>query len=147
MSAFAAAAANVVLVLLAITNAIANDSPAKAVSEVDRRLADAYARNDVSTLAGIYAADVTFTTPAGTVLDRSSELELRRSGRLHFDSYVQEATDIRVYRDAAVVTCVAHITGKNPRNNLDGSYRYLRVYVQLNHRWKLVAVEAVRMPQ
>jgi ketosteroid isomerase-like protein len=99
--------------------------------------------NDLSALESLLADDYLAITASGTLQTREQALDNLKSGRIHFD--LLEITDrkVRFYGTTALVTSVARVKGSTLDGNVNGSYRYTRVYARNDKGiWKIVHFEA-----
>ena len=64
----------------------------------------AIVKPDIAFLERVLAKDYIHYRPHGNVENRAQYLELRKSGRVDFDSLVADEIKVRFYGDAAIVT-------------------------------------------
>jgi ketosteroid isomerase-like protein len=87
--------------------------------------------------------DYIFTSPTGTVSNRSELVEALRQGAVKFSSYAMNDLTVRTYEDWAVVTGRASGDGINPgREIFHGDYRFTSVWRKTTNAWKLMAWQA-----
>jgi ketosteroid isomerase-like protein len=108
---------------------------------------NALLRDDTTALGALLADDYMAITPAGTLQTKDEALANLRSGHMHFTILDISDRKVRFYGATALVTSTAAVQATGPEgNNLSGSYRYTRVYVEGPPGvWKIVSFEANRI--
>ena len=114
---------------------------------VEKELAQAFIRNDADAIGQQLAEDWTIITPEGNVLDRSTFLNLVRSGDLTHEAMEFADTKVRVYGGAAVVTARATSKGKFKSQPFTESERSTDVFVKQSGQWKCVLTHLTRIPK
>lgn len=85
-------------------------------------------------------------TPSGVVQTKEETLANLRAGRVHFTSLTITDRKVRFYGSTAVVTSLAKIQATTSDGQVEGSYRYTRVYARdAQGKWKIVSFEASRV--
>jgi ketosteroid isomerase-like protein len=138
-----ASAALVTLSLLpGVRDAAATADPAEVTAQIralELAQNEAIARGDVAALERMTAADFTYITPRGFLIDRQHMLTGLANGAFHYEYRQLSELRIRLYGGTAVVTGRSlHTVQRNGRESTD-AYRYTRVYVQQDGRWLAVA--------
>ena len=109
--------------------------------KLDHEWNESYPRRDVSALDHIIADDWVCIDGAGLVITKRQLLERVESSATFFDPYRFDEINLRVFKDAAIVT--GRLSGT--KQNDDGTFyleqRYTRVYVKRNNRWQSVATQ------
>ena len=109
--------------------------------KLDHEWNESYPRRDVSALDHIIADDWVCIDGAGLVITKRQLLERVESSATFFDPYRFDEINLRVFKDAAIVT--GRLSGTKQNN--DGTFyleqRYTRVYVKRNNRWQSVATQ------
>lgn len=97
-------------------------------------------------LGNLLSDDYTGISANGMIQTRDEVLASLRSGTLKITGLTITERRIRLYGNTAVVTSVAEVAGTNPSHDLEGRYRYSRVYVRnAQGQWKIVSFEASRV--
>lgn len=122
-------------------------SAEQAVRQLFDELISAYAKNDATAPARIFADDFTFTNPFGEVMTKEQRIGEIKPGGIMFDSYSVDDVNVRVYGDTAVVTSRATLAGKRGDQVLTGQYRGTQVFVKKGDRWQVVAAQSTRIPE
>ena len=97
-------------------------------------------------LASLLSDDYTGISANGIIQTRDEMLASLSSGALKITGLTITERRIRIYGGTAVVTLVAQVAGTNLGHDLDGLYRYSRVYVRnAQSQWKIVSFETSRI--
>jgi ketosteroid isomerase-like protein len=116
------------------------------VRQREHELARAMRTLDVERLDQMLSDDYTFTSSTGEVATKAQALEDLQSPDLHVEELVNQDMQVRVYDGAAVVLGRSVVRGRFGDQDLSGTYRYTRMYVQKGSRWQVVASHLSRMP-
>jgi len=97
-------------------------------------------------LDSLLADDYMAITASGTLQTKAEALDSLRSGRVHFTSLDITDRKVRFYGTTAIVTSMANIQATTADGQVNGSYRYTRVYARdPQGSWKIVSFEASRV--
>jgi hypothetical protein len=113
--------------------------------QIENDTLDALVKGDISTLNRIWADEYSFTPPNGTVVSKENYLALLQSGSVKYDSLKSEGLRVRIYGDTAVVSGSFAVRGRVGTHELNGTDRFLTVYVKRQGRWQQVASQASRI--
>lgn len=103
-------------------------------------------KTDTNAMSNLLADDFMGITAHGTLQTKEQILENLRSGRARLTTLTVSDRKVRFYGKTAVVTSIAHMEGTNPDGELNGDFRYTRVYVKNQAgEWKIVSFEASRI--
>lgn len=108
----------------------------------ERRLQQAMIDSDVAELDALLDDDVVYTSPDGSTVDKTSDLEAHRSGLLdvrHFDT-VSLAT--RVIASTGVTFVEADLRGDASGQPFSARMRYTRTWVNTHGAWRVIAAHA-----
>ena len=109
--------------------------------ELDNEWNESYPRRDVSALDRIIAEDWVCIDGAGLVITKKQLLERVQSSTAFFDPYKFDEIQLRMFKDAAIVT--GRLSGTRRKD--DGAFyleqRYTRVYVRRDDRWQAVSTQ------
>jgi len=107
---------------------------------------DAFLSGNVDAMDALLAPDYMAITPNGTLQSKDDALAKLRSGTIHIKSLQITDRKVRFYGSTALVTSRAEVSGTTPQGELNGSYRYTRVYVRdAGGTWRIVSFEASRI--
>ena len=108
------------------------------------RLADAWAtaelRGDAAFLERTLADDFIGIGPLGFMLTRQEWLARHRSGDLKYDAFNLDEVKVRVYNDAAIVTCRQIQNGAYQGNSIKAQFRTTLVFVTQQGQWRLASL-------
>ena len=116
------------------------------IDQLEDEWREAILTSDFKVMDSLLADDYMAITPSGTLQSRDEALQNLRSGRVHFTTLNVSDRKVRFYGSTAVVTSLANIQATTPDGQVNGSYRYTRVYVRdAQGAWKIVSFEASRV--
>jgi len=94
----------------------------------------------------LLADDYIAISANGTLQSKVDTLTNMKNGSLQINSIDFSDRKVRFYGKTALVTSRAEVTGSTGDGELEGSYRYTRVYVRdAKGMWKIVSFEASRI--
>ena len=103
---------------------------------------DAHVKGDADALDALWANDLIVTVAAMPVMNKSDALAMVRSNRMPFAKYETSELNLKRFADSAVVTGrllrERTINGKAITDN----WRFTKVYVRTENRWRVVAWHA-----
>jgi ketosteroid isomerase-like protein len=132
---------------------IASDSSAKpaaevaAILELERQWYAMRIARDVTAIDNLLSDDFAMTGSYGKVRTKAQLLEQYRSAAPSFKLKAFQTGDVnvRIYRDAAVVTGFASVDGDATDGRVVSAVRFTRTYVRIDGRWRLVAQQMTRI--
>lgn len=139
---------SVLLLLCVIVCAgnVAAQTPAKVgkaeaqLLALDRAWADAIARGDVATLDRLFAPEFMIVSPNGDLKNKEQEINnLKPAPDVTTYYFRSEDTQVRVYKDAAVLTGRAVWRVRYKGRDIDNNRRYTTTYIKRGGRWQMVA--------
>jgi ketosteroid isomerase-like protein len=107
--------------------------------EFEQHLAEALLAGDVGALDGLYARDVTFVGPDGSLAGLEDEIEARRSGAVKFTSIDTSDLVARVYGDTGVTVSTSVISGEAGGTSFSMRLRTTRTWIGMPTGWRVVA--------
>ena len=109
------------------------------IIQLEAQLLDAVKRNDVAMLEKLLHDDLLFILPNGQPITKDMDLATYRSGNMSIQSASVDEQKIQFIDDAAVVSVVVELQGRYFEQQIDGRFRYLRVWKQCLGEWKVIA--------
>jgi ketosteroid isomerase-like protein len=103
---------------------------------------EAHEHGDAATLESLWADDLEVAVPKMPVMTKPQVLSFARSGRMRFLHYTTSDLNVRVYRDAAVVTGRLQRTRLLDGQEVVDDWRFTKTYVRQNQKWRVVAFHA-----
>lgn len=116
------------------------------IDQLEQTWRDAILRRNVQAMDTLLADDYIAISANGTLQSKVDTLNNMKTGVLHVNSIDFSDRKVRFYGQTALVTSRAEVTGSGGEGELQGSYRYTRVYVRdARGVWKIVSFEASRI--
>jgi ketosteroid isomerase-like protein len=113
--------------------------------EQDR--AQATVKGDTALIEQSTADDYTFVNFRGALRTKAQLLADFKSGELKLEGNDLDDLQARVYGDTAVVTGRSTQKGKAYGQDAAGQYRFTRVYVRKDGKWKAVAFQSTKVAE
>jgi len=141
----------IVLAVTAITGfAVPPQISAQSTSENDTRELerlekvwnDAHEHGDAGVLESLWADDLEVDVPKMPPMNKTEVLAFARSGRMKFLRYATSDVNIRIYRDAAIVTGRLQRTRTLNGQELSDDWRFTKVYTRQQQAWRVVSFHA-----
>lgn len=105
----------------------------------------AYTRRDTAFLERYMSDDYVGTFPDGTVHDKESEIEAVMSGAVAITEMTPSEMNVRVYRDAAVMTGQSTIKARVNDQDVSDQFRFTDVWIKFGEHWQAVASQVTRV--
>ena len=122
-----------------------SDDVAEQLKKMEESRAQAAMKADTATMGGSMTDDYAMILPDGSVQDKAAVLDSFKSGDRKIENIQLEDTNVRVYGNSAVVTGTSNVKGKYKGQDISGKYRYTRVYVKQNGKWKTAAFQQTKV--
>ena len=121
-----------------------NDSVEQALTKLDRELFDALVRKDTAFEDRVEVSNHVFVNPAGGVAVKN----VNPAPGPTLDSLDTSDVQVSIHGDTAVLTGRAELKGRTLKGiDINGSYRYMRVFVKQKGQWRSAAISTVRIQQ
>ena len=117
------------------------------IKKMEEGGAQAAMKADTSAMGSSMTDDYSMVTPTGAVQDKTAVLDSFKSGERKIENIQLEDTKVRVYGNSAVVTGTSNIKGTYKGQDISGKYRYTRVYVKQNGKWKTAAFQQTKVSE
>lgn len=114
----------------------------RTIEGLERQWQQAELEANTATMATMLSDNYLGIYSDGTLATRAETLANFKDGSTHFTSLVTSDRKIRIFGSTAVVVSKAAVTGVVDGEDIDGHYRYTRVYHRSNGVWKIVSFEA-----
>lgn len=116
------------------------------IDQLEETWRAAILKRDAAAMASLLSDDYIGITGNGTLQSKDDTLANMRSGTAHFTRMDLSDRKVRFYGQTALVTSRAEVSGTTPNGDINGSFRYTRVYVRdAKGVWKIVSFEASRI--
>lgn len=138
-----------VITLLAVSihqSALAQSAAKKDVLQFERDACKAFLDADAAALERVLTDDFSLTLSKGVVSTRADEINDLRSGKVHYDVFVNYDMKARVYSDnTAVVLGKTHVKGTSEGKPFDRVLQFTDTLVKREGRWQLAAGHVSRL--
>ncbi|MBI3796427.1 MAG: nuclear transport factor 2 family protein [Deltaproteobacteria bacterium] len=134
-----------ILMLAALPTFAQQQAEEEALRKLEHEWWEAYKQRDTQTLDRIMAEDFIFTDEEGQVYDKSHFIALARQQVV--TAYTLGDLRIRVYGDAAVVTCPSSWRYNIEGKEVSWEFRSTDVFVKRQGQWQAVAAQDTRLPK
>ncbi len=125
-----------------------NNKDGREIFAVITKWADAVRDRDTKALDNLFEEDLIITTADGRTRGKKEELEiLKPNPAIRTVSIKNEDVKVRVFGNAAVATGLNKMHLVNAGKDVKTAFRYTAVFVKLEGRWQLVALQTARPPQ
>jgi hypothetical protein len=110
--------------------------------EVERQFFSSLIQSDHIALDRILTDDfILIDVLRGAEIDKTTLLEVIRSGQLKFETIEPSEVRLRLYRAAAIVTGRTHMYGRFGDVPFTAQSRYTHVYIQREAKWRLASAQ------
>lgn len=109
----------------------------------EKRLLEAMKTSNVELLDGLLHDDLLFNGPTGETATKAADLANYRSGNINLHAVESSDQLLSVIGDDVVVAVTVAIRGNYMGQELDGKFRYLRVWKRFDANWKVIGGSVV----
>ena len=124
-----------------------NTSAVAQVTTAEDRLIAAMKTSDVDALDALLHDALLFNGPNGQTATKAADLANYRSGGIDLRRVEGRDRMVSVIGDDIVVAVTVAIEGNYMGSEIDGSFRYLRVWKRFDGVWKVIAGSVVALVQ
>ena len=111
----------------------------------EKRLLEAMKTSNVELLDTLLHDELLFNGPNGETASKSADLANYRSGNINLHAVESSDQVLSAIGDDVVVAVTVEIRGNYLGQELDGKFRYLRVWKLLDGNWKVIAGSVVTL--
>lgn len=120
------------------------DSTLKAqIIQHENALLDAMKTSNADLLERLLHDDLLFNGPTGDTATKALDLANYRSGGVHLHTVESRDMLLSAIADDVVVVVTVKLQGNYLGHDIDGKFRYLRVWKQFGEQWKVIAGSVV----
>jgi hypothetical protein len=94
----------------------------------------------------VYADDFAGTLSHGQVVNKASFISAVQNGDVKYDAFIASDVNVRLFRDAAVATCLWSASGTYRQQRFNSQMRTLHVYINTTHGWRVVSGQITLLP-
>jgi ketosteroid isomerase-like protein len=107
---------------------------------------DAHLHGDANALDRLCDERIVIVVPKMELIGKKAGLGMLRSGRMTFSRYETSDLSVRSYGDTAIVTGRLERTRKIQERELQDDWRFTKVYVRQDGKWRIVLWQASDWP-
>ena len=122
-----------------------NGAVQKQIRQLEDNWHDAILSGDGMVIGGLLADNYVGIGPDGNIVSRDEELQARTGGEDRLRKLDVEEQKVRVFGSTAVVTSRGWVEGVYSGHQLNGPYRYTRVWSLNRGQWRIVSFEASKV--
>lgn len=111
----------------------------------EKRLLEAMKTSNVELLDKLLHDDLLFNGPNGETATKSADLANYRSGNINLHAVESSNQLLSEIGDDVVVAVTVEIRGNYLEQELDGKFRYIRVWKLFGRDWKVIAGSVVAL--
>lgn len=116
------------------------------IVKLEEDLRQAMLVNDVAKLDELIADSLVFVLPNGVVANKQMDLDSRKSGFTKMTKLSPSEQQIEIQDNFAVVTVKMDLEGTYGDMVIDGNYRYIRTWTEINDKFQIVSGAAIYIP-
>jgi hypothetical protein len=98
------------------------------ILDIEERLRQAMLKSDMAELDALIAPELIFTSYLGQLTSKQQDLDMHRSGRIEIGSITPSERQIQLNEGCSVVSVKMHISGSYEGTEMDGDFRFTRVW-------------------
>lgn len=113
---------------------------------LEKETARALQANSVNLFRQSYGDDFTAILPTGQTVDKTQWISAIENSDTKYTSFVTSDIRVRVFEDAAVVTCLWSLRGTRSGRAFAQQLRVTHVYVYSQRGWQAIAAQETLLP-
>ncbi|MCG6136354.1 MAG: nuclear transport factor 2 family protein [Nostoc sp. LLA-1] len=111
----------------------------------EKNLLSAMKTNNVELLDQLLHDELLFNGPSGETVTKAMDLENYRSGNINLHTVESSELMLNMVADDVVVAVTVEIIGNYLGQEINGKFRYLRVWKLFENNWKVIAGSVVTL--
>lgn len=120
-------------------------TPKAQVIANEKNLLSAMKTNNVELLDQLLHDELLFNGPSGETVTKAMDLENYRSGNINLHTVESSELMLNMVADDVVVAVTVEIIGNYLGQEINGKFRYLRVWKLFENNWKVIAGSVVTL--
>ncbi|MBE9052473.1 nuclear transport factor 2 family protein [Nostocales cyanobacterium LEGE 11386] len=120
-------------------------TPKAQVIANEKKLLSAMKTNNVELLDQLLHDELLFNGPSGETVTKAMDLENYRSGNINLHTVESSELMLNMVADDVVVAVTVEIIGNYLGQEINGKFRYLRVWKLFENNWKVIAGSVVTL--
>lgn len=118
------------------------DDAVQQLEKLKKQWSEAEVNRDIAFLDKLYADDLEIGTSQGDVLNKQQMMERVKDPDHKWDQVDSDHIHVRVYGNVAVMTDLTTVRGTDKGKSFGGVYRFVRIFVRQQGRWRVVLAQA-----
>ena len=94
----------------------------------------------------VYAEDFAGTLSHGQIVNKVSFISAVQNGEVKYDAFTASDVNVRLFRDAAIATCLWSARGVYRDQRFASQMRTMHVYINTPHGWRVVSGQITILP-
>jgi hypothetical protein len=113
------------------------------IEQQEHRLAEAIRVNDIDLLDKMLHNDLLCIIPGGITITKAMDMASHRAGDMQVDKLDLTIEEIRIIGNTAISTTTYNTKGTLQGNPMEGEFKYLRVWKELNDTMLVIAASCI----
>lgn len=113
---------------------------------LERETARALQLNNGALFRQFYGDDFVGILPSGQTVDKAAWIAAIENSGAKYNSFLATDIRVRVFNDAAVVTCLWSVSGTRNGRNFSQQFRVTHVYIYGQRGWKAISAQETLLP-
>ena len=128
-------------------DAIANpEMQRQEIVNIEGETARAFLLNNATFFHRVYSDDFSGTLSHGQAIDRSALINIVQSSDVKFHVFIANDIRVRIYRDAAISTCLWTASGEFHGQHFNSQIRVTHVYINTTRGWHVISAQHTELP-
>ncbi len=94
----------------------------------------------------VYADDFAGTLSHGQIVNKTTFISAVQTGEVKYDGFIASDISVRLFRDAAIATCLWSARGVYKDQRFSSQMRAMHVYINTPHGWRVVSGQVTLLP-
>lgn len=113
------------------------------IRNLEKDIIDAMLNSNVEMLDILIHDDLLFHIPNGQSITKTMDLEGYQSGHMNISSMSVSDQQIKIFTDTAIVSSSIYMEGTYLEHEIDGMYKFIRIWKQFGNQWKVIAGSSI----
>jgi ketosteroid isomerase-like protein len=116
------------------------------IVNIEGEVARAILLNNGSFFSRVFSDDFVGTLSHGQPVDRSRLIGIVQSGEVKYSVFIANDVKVRIYRDAAVATCLWTARGVFRGEHFNSQMRVTHVFINTPRGWHVISAQHTALP-
>lgn len=122
-----------------------NSTTESQIAAAEERLMEAMKTSNAELLDSLLHDALLFNGPSGETATKAMDLANYRAGGIHLHTVEASDRQVSIIGDDAVVAVTVKLQGNYMGQDIDGRFRYLRVWKSFDGEWKVIGGSVVTL--